>query len=329
MITGRVSNRSFKILSLDGGGLKGLFTAKFLCDLENDLELNVTDYFDLITGTSTGAIIAIALGLGISAADILKFYRERGPGIFDAPSFGLLKTKYDSKPLRDALSSVFGDKTLADSKNRLVIPAFNIQRREVKLFKTKHSSRFIRDPKFKAVDVAMASAAAPTYLPSLIDYSYIEYVDGGVWANNPSLVGIIEAITVLETDTSKIHLLSIGTTREAVRMDAIKSNSGQVQWAAKLAEVFIGADMAAAHAMCEHLLRDNPDQDSTRYCRINPIVAQGEFKLDQLSKQLIALGAREAEHASRKLSEKFFAEKASPFQPNTTTNEEIYVSKNT
>jgi len=162
MDAGNNGNSSFKILSLDGGGLKGLFTAKFLCDLEADLEIRVTDYFDLITGTSTAAIIAIALGLGLPAADILEFYRERGATIFDAPSLGLLKAKYDSMPLRDALTSVFGDKTLADSKNRLVIPAFNIQRREVKLFKTKHSPRFLRDLKFKAVDVAMASAAAPT-----------------------------------------------------------------------------------------------------------------------------------------------------------------------
>jgi patatin-like phospholipase/acyl hydrolase len=212
----------------------------------------------------------------------------------------------------------------------LVIPAFNIQRREIKLFKTKHSSRFLRDSKFKAVDVAMASAAAPTYLPSFIDNSYIEYIDGGVWANNPSVVGIIEAITVLKTDRSKIHLLSIGTTCEVVRMDSIKANSGQVQWAAKLADVFIAADTTAADAMCEHLLRDHPDKDSTRYCRINPVVAQDEFKLDQLSNQLIALAAREAEHAGHKLSKKFFAEKAIPFQPDTITNpEEPYVCTNT
>jgi patatin-like phospholipase/acyl hydrolase len=317
------NNTSFKILSLDGGGLKGLFTAKFLCDLETDLDLHVSDYFDLITGTSTGAIIAIALGLGLPASEILKFYREKGLAIFDAPTLGLLKTKYDSKPLRDALNSVFGDQTLGDSKNRLIIPAFNIQRREVKLFKTKHAPRFLRDSKLKAVDVAMASAAAPTYLQSFIDDSYIEYVDGGVWANNPSLVGIVEAMSVLGTDRSKIRVLSIGTTREVVRMDSIKANGGRLPWAVELADVFIGADMAAADAMCDHLLRDNPDQVSTRYCRINPVVAQGEFKLDQLSNKLIALASREAEHASSKLREIFFREKAIPFESNqeATPNE--------
>lgn len=233
---------SFKILSLDGGGLKGLFTAKLLSDLETDLGLRVAEYFDLITGTSTGAIIAIGLGLGLSAGDILKFYREKGAAIFDAPGYGILKSKYESEPLRSALSGVFGEKKLGDSKNRLVIPAFNIQRREVKLFKTRHSSRFLRDSKMKAVDVAMASAAAPTYLPSFIDDSHIEYIDGGVWANNPALVGLIEAMTVLQIDRSKINLLSIGTTREVNRMDSIKADAGRAQWALPLSDIFIGAD---------------------------------------------------------------------------------------
>jgi predicted acylesterase/phospholipase RssA len=200
----------------------------------------------------------------------------------------------------------------------------------VKLFKTRHSSRLLRDSKMKAVDVAMASAAAPTYLPSFIDDSHIEYVDGGIWANNPSLVGLIEAMTVLGVDRSNINLLSIGTTREAVRMDSIRASSGRAQWAPQLADVFIGADMAAADAMCEHLLRDDPDEDSTRYLRINPIVAEGEFKLDRFSEQLIALAAREAEHASRRLRAKFFGEKAIPFEPSTNTNpEKEYVCSNT
>ena len=191
---------------------------------------------------------------------------------------------------------------MADSKNRLVIPAFNIQRREVKLFKTRHSVRFLRDWKMKAVDVAMASAAAPTYLPSFVDDSHIEYVDGGIWANNPALVGLVEAMTVLGVERSNIHLLSLGTTREILRMDAVKKNAGVATWATKVSDIFIGADCAATEAMCEHLLRDDPDEDSERYIRINPSVTEGEFKLDRISEQLIALAAREAEHASRKLN---------------------------
>lgn len=306
---------TFRILSLDGGGLKGLFTAKFLADIETDLDVQIGDHFDLIAGTSTGAIIALGLAFRLPASDILKFYREKGPQIFDAPGYAITKAKYQAEPLRAALQEVLGDRTIGDARTRLVIPAFNIQRREVKLFKTRHSRRFLRDWKLKAVDVAMASAAAPTYLPSFVNDSHIEYVDGGIWANNPSLIALVEAITVLGIDRSKISLLSLGTTRETVRMDAVKTNGGRLSWGPQVADIFIGASSSAAEAMSEHLLRDNNDADSTRYHRINPLVAAGEFKLDRLSQELIALAAREAEHASRKLRGTFFASKAAPFEP--------------
>lgn len=304
-----------RILSLDGGGLKGLFTAKLLTDLEAHLGVSVADHFDLITGTSTGAILAIGLGLRIPASDLLGFYRDKGPNIFDAPGYGVLSAKYSAEPLRKALTEVFGERTLGDSSNRLVIPAFNIQRREVKLFKTRHSSRLLKDWKMSAVDVAMASAAAPTYLPSFVDDSHIQYVDGGVWANNPALVGVVEAMGVLGFDRSQISVLSIGTTREVFRMDSIKKDGGITTWALKATDVFIGADSAAAEAMVELLLRDHPDEDAHRYVRINPSVTAGEFKLDCLSESLIALAAREAEHASRQLKRRFFDTKAPTFTP--------------
>jgi uncharacterized protein len=304
-----------RILSLDGGGLKGLFTAKLLADLEGNLALRVAEHFDLITGTSTGAIIAIGLGLGIPASELLAFYREKGPSIFDAPGYGLLTSKYAAEPLKKALTEVFGERILGDSRNRLVIPAFNIQRREVKLFKTRHSPRFLKDWKMSAVDVAMASAAAPTYLPSFVDDSLIQYVDGGVWANNPAMVGVVEAMGVLGFDRSTISVLSIGTTREVNRMDAIKKDGGITTWALKATDVFIGADSSATDAMVELLLRDDSDEDAMRYVRINPPVTEGEFKLDRLSESLIALAAREAEHASRQLRRRFFDTKAPAFTP--------------
>jgi len=310
-----VDHDSFRILSLDGGGLKGLFTAKLLADLERDLEIQLGDYFDLITGTSTGAIIALGVAFRIPASEILRFYRDKGPAIFDAATFGIVSTRYSAEPLRAALIEVFGEKRLGDAANRLVIPAFNLQRREVKLFKTRHSPRYLRDWKMKAVDVALASAAAPTYLPAFVDESLIDYIDGGIWANNPSLVGVIEAMTVLDVERSRINLLSIGTTREVVRMDAIRGNAGRARWASQMSDVFIGADSVAAESMCEHLLRDDPDEDSQRNFRINPYVAAGEFKLDRLSEALVALGAREAEHASRKLRRRFFSEKVQAFEP--------------
>lgn len=100
-------SRSFNILSLDGGGIKGIFSAAFLGALEEDLRTSITEHFDLIAGTSTGGIIALALGLGLRPREILEFYRSWGPTIF-AKRFGLsglqqwVVRRYSHGPLEDA-----------------------------------------------------------------------------------------------------------------------------------------------------------------------------------------------------------------------------------
>jgi uncharacterized protein len=120
------NGKFFRILSLDGGGIRGVFPAAFLARLEEHLEHPIGRYFDLIAGTSTGGIIAIGLGLGLSAADILKLYVEQGPAIFDQEhgAIGnwvrqklrgiahLLITKHSSEPLRRALEGVLGRRRL-------------------------------------------------------------------------------------------------------------------------------------------------------------------------------------------------------------------------
>ena len=115
----------FQILALDGGGIKGLFSAAILAHLEDDLEISITDHFDLITGTSTGGIIALGLGLGIKPREIVEFYVTNGPEIFKPSYFTWLrhifKNKYEANPLEKALKEYFEDKKLSDSHKRLVI----------------------------------------------------------------------------------------------------------------------------------------------------------------------------------------------------------------
>jgi patatin-like phospholipase/acyl hydrolase len=116
-----------KILSLDGGGIKGVFAATFLASVEEILNINVVDYFDLIVGTSTGAIVALALGRDLSARKILDFYETYGPVIFRRAAMSRILApffmgRYDALPLRDSLKAVFGATRLGESKRRLVIP---------------------------------------------------------------------------------------------------------------------------------------------------------------------------------------------------------------
>jgi patatin-like phospholipase/acyl hydrolase len=168
-----------RILTIDGGGIRGTFPAAFLANLEQDLGQPIGRYFDLISGTSTGGIIAIGLALGMRAADILKLYEDKGPAIFAQTSSGIggwfgrhlrkdrwlfWGPKYSAQPLHDALLGVLGDRKLGDALTRLVIPAWHPQTQGVYIFKTAHHPRLRTDYRELAIDAAMATAAAPTYI---------------------------------------------------------------------------------------------------------------------------------------------------------------------
>ena len=169
---------AYRILSLDGGGIRGVFPAAFLARIEEHLEHPIGRYFDLIAGTSTGGIIAIGLGLGLSAGDILKLYVEQGPAIFGQEHgpvqnwirqklrgmAHLVVTKHSSEPLRRALEDVLGRRKLGQSRTRLVIPAWHPVLERVYIYKTAHHPRLESDYKQPAIDAAMATAAAPTFL---------------------------------------------------------------------------------------------------------------------------------------------------------------------
>src|SRR5262245_45139780 len=143
----------FRILSLDGGGIKGTFTASVLAHLEESTGKRVLDHFDLIVGTSTGGILAIGLGLGFTGRDLLEFYRREGPAIFPgtslvARSAGFLKQlfvgpKFSGTVLRDALAKVLDNKRFGESRCRLVVPSYDAVYGRIYLFKTAHHPRFL------------------------------------------------------------------------------------------------------------------------------------------------------------------------------------------
>src|SRR5437016_2708903 len=118
-----------RILSIDGGGIKGVFPASFLASVEEDIGDRIAKYFDLIVGTSTGGIIALALGLGYPAKDILQFYEELGPQVFKRPPIWrrIVFAKYSHDALKAALESQFGGRRLGESSARLVIPSMNLE----------------------------------------------------------------------------------------------------------------------------------------------------------------------------------------------------------
>ena len=148
-------SRQRRILAIDGGGIMGVFPASFLATVEDSIGDNIANYFDLIVGTSTGGIIALGLGLGLSAQEILAFYEKSGPRIFRGNRWlrwlrWLGISKYSKVPLKEALDACFGEKKLGDSKKRLVIPSLDLESGKVYIYKTAHHCRLETDYKKKS-----------------------------------------------------------------------------------------------------------------------------------------------------------------------------------
>lgn len=228
----------FRILSIDGGGIRGLIPAKVLMELERELQKvepgkKLYEHFDLICGTSTGGILAIAIALGIPASELVDFYKVHAKMIFPKWYLKVVPRKarafitsiYSNKALRKQLEQVYtkgnGGKAplLNDLKTNVCIPSFNGNEGQINVFKTRHHSEYMRDYKLPAHEVALASASAPVYFPPH-SFSFsnelgrgrnINMIDGGIFANNPSLIGILEATEKLGQQFSDISLLSLGT----------------------------------------------------------------------------------------------------------------------
>ena len=310
-------NAEKRVLSIDGGGIKGVFPASFLATVEDSIGDNVANYFDLIVGTSTGGIIALGLGLGLSAKEILAFYEESGPLIFGGNRLlrglrCLSTTKYNRGPLNKALKDRFGDKKLGDSTKRLVIPCLNLETGEVHVYKTAHHPRLVRDYKEEAVEVALATAAAPTYFPPHRSPTGIPLVDGGIWANNPVCVAVVEAITLLDWPRDSLKVLSIGCTTEPLKIKREKLSAlGALCRTKKLLNLFMFPQSKAALGMAKLLAgHDN-------VIRIDRDMPAGRFSLDNTEEicSLKGLGSSEARDAWPKLREIFLGNPAEPFNP--------------
>jgi hypothetical protein len=255
--------RNFRILAIDGGGLRGTFTAAVLAKWDDMIKSgggnNLVKHFDLVAGTSTGAILAIGLGLGLTPDEMLAFYREQGPRIFpkDRKLRHWLKSKHESTTLREVLQKVFGDRKLSyDSCCRLVIPTVRAIHGEAEAIVTSHSLDRTSFRDIPAVDAALASSAAPTYFDEAIWEAPVaaeKFLDGGIWANNPILPALAEAVRYLNVPLDRIDVLSIGTMGNET--DFTESlGKGKAGWAPTSADLFFAAQEHAAAAMAESFL---------------------------------------------------------------------------
>ena len=303
----------YRILSIDGGGIKGLYAAKVLSFIEEKYHIRICDYFDLIAGTSTGAIVAAALALGIKAEKICGMYLDNAKEIFSKNIFrSIFVAKYDNRNLKKALDAVFGNSLIDNCKTRLIIPTFNITTLRNEVYKTSHAKGLRRDRDKKLVDILMATSAAPLYFKPY-EWGNSKYIDGGLWANNPSHIAILEGITRCNWELGKIKLLSISCTENTSSLPKYNNfNFWNIKSLKKLIEVVFQSGSQYVEHTSEFLLKD-------RYVRINTVLADKLVSLDKTSPNsmriLCANAETEAAYNHEMINEQFLKNKIQEFIP--------------
>ncbi len=274
---------SYRILSLDGGGIRGVFTTTVLARLEQAVP-GFLGKVDLFAGTSTGAIVAAGLAAGMTPDELTRLYLEHGKDIFadtfldDVKDLGKVKgADYDNARLAVLVADVFeqwrGIRTLGDLHRRILIPAFDLDTGDDPGFR--EGDRRTWKPKFfhnfpggdsdgaeRIVNVLLRTSAGPTYFPT-----YDGYIDGGVVANNPSVAALAQA---LHPGTGKqrledVVLLNIGTGQSPAFIAGKRHDWGYLQWAKPLARLILEGAADTARYQCEQILAD-------RYRRVDAML---------------------------------------------------------
>jgi len=278
-----------RVLTLDGGGVRGYLSAKILFNIEtilnneNNEDINIGQRFDLIVGTSTGGIIACALSIGKSAKEIFELYETLIPKVFTPISKGIFKKKYSNSTLRKELNSILGDKELKDVITKLCITSVDVENSSPRFHKSDYFGRNAPRQDESLIDLALATSAAPTYFPLINTKHSTNLTDGGIVANNPSLVGLIDAMELTDNKVEDISLISIGTGEQCHMPYDIKKlkNSGKLNWmfhskGSPILELLMDSQSKLAHFQTQFLLKD-------QYIRINPKLSIA-IELDSVDK---------------------------------------------
>lgn len=276
-----ITQKPFNIISFDGGGVRGIIEAAILERVEAKYP-NILRDVDLLIGTSAGGIIALGLAAGKSPAELREMYQMASKQIFAETFLGrfkdfwkLLSADYKADNLRKILENTFGDLLLGDLEKTVAITTFDLDNDAVgpdrcwkaKIFHNCKGSD--ADLGVRVVDLALRTSAAPTYFPSSGGY-----IDGGVFANNPGMVGIAQALDPrnLNKDLKNISLLSFGSGNFSRYIEGSDLNWGLTKWAGSLLDILMDGSVNVVDFECKQILRD-------KYYRINPKFAY-DYSLD-------------------------------------------------
>ena len=307
-----------RILSIDGGGIRGIIPAKVLNAVEQKLQektrnknARIADFFDLISGTSTGGLLTcIYLCPELdgsrdrprySAEEALRLYMEKGDKIFDSTLWqrirsagGLRDEKYSADAFEEMLEDYFGDLRLRGLLKPCLITAYDIKRR-CTVFFTQHDAKKMEKRDFLLKDVARATSATPTYfeaakIKSLTDVPY-PLIDGGVFANNPAMCAFTEVRRKFKKrlGTKKIVLLSLGTgfLKKPYNYKKVK-DWGAVEWIKPLMDIMMSGVSETVDYQLYQLFAAAGKPG--RYLRINSELLFANTEMDDASgKNLLAL----------------------------------------
>lgn len=270
-----------RILAIDGGGIRGLIPAIFCEHLEKETKRRIHTLFDLIAGTSTGSILALAFAKpegGICASDLVEFYTKEGGKIFANPR-GRMRylrgTKYDNRKLRELLHSKFGDTRISQALTEVVVPAYDLKHRIPTVFSrgSEHDC-YMRD-------ACLSSSAAPTYFPPIQIHDKV-MADGGLIANNPASFALAKAKELWPDEELILISLGTGILNTPILFESA-SRWGVMSWGLPLIDCLFDGTAQATHTVLAQLLKPG------RYWRFQPGLNERALCLDEASEEAIAM----------------------------------------
>lgn len=275
--------KKYNILSLDGGGIRGVMLLQQLVELEKKMGCPLNEKFDLISGTSTGAIIAILLSIGNKSEDILEMYKKHSGGIFKKRFFrwGLFRPKYNDNYINKLLKEKTKGLMLSDlNKCDVIVTAYNATKREKILFKSKNAKED-KNNDYKLFDVARASSSAQTFFkPHKINKEY--YIDGGMVINNPSLVSYIDALNLDKTKNINVLSFSTGIVTGNVNDKVVKG--GSLRWAQPTVNILLSEQALITDY---HMKSLSNFYKNVSYVRCNSFIDKSSGEIDDASKENI------------------------------------------
>ena len=298
----RISNtEGFSILAVDGGGTRGIYAAQILARLEQNLGQRVKDCFDLLAGTSTGSIITGAAAAELPMEEIVRLFEKESPRIFRKTRFPsclsmLFCSRYSRGSLEEVLQKYLPHMTLGEVPTPLMITSADISTGGVHVFKSRYlqdlGEPYERDGKVLLRDAILASCAAPTYFDPKTVGPYL-LADGGLWANNPSIIALTEAISKFKKGVEQVRVFSIGTGHTTKMYTKCRSWGLLTGWGkSKLVSYTMGLQSQASTNMAKLILND-------RYLRLDPEIDTWELDDTKHLVNLKALAERDFTYQSK------------------------------